>query len=93
MRMVRKPLNLLVDEDLVKRARNHGLNLSKFFENQLRGYFNFIEREHNNYNHFNTQNTDSQDKENRSMDLSGFEPEASSMPRRRSSSLIYKPNH
>ena len=26
------------------------------------------------------------------MDLSGFEPEASSMPRRRSSELIYKPN-
>lgn len=25
------------------------------------------------------------------MDLSGFEPEASSMPRRRSSGLIYKP--
>ena len=25
------------------------------------------------------------------MDLSGFEPEASSMPRRRSSELIYKP--
>ena len=30
-------------------------------------------------------------KENKSMDLSGFEPEASSMPRRRSSELIYKP--
>jgi post-segregation antitoxin (ccd killing protein) len=42
MGMVRKALNLLVDEDLVDKARNHGLNLSKFFENQLRGYFNFI---------------------------------------------------
>jgi hypothetical protein len=28
---------------------------------------------------------------NKKMDLSGFEPEASSMPRRRSSELIYKP--
>ena len=89
--MKQKPLNLLVDEDLVKKARNHGLNLSKFFENQLRGYFNFIEEGYNNYIHFNTQNTSSQDEENRSMDLSGFEPEASSMPRRRSSELIYKP--
>ena len=49
MRMARKSLNLLVDEDLVKKARNHGLNLSKFFENQLRGYFNFIEEKANNY--------------------------------------------
>ena len=47
--MNRKPLNLLVNEDLVKKARNHGLNLSKFFENQLRGYFNFIEEKANNY--------------------------------------------
>ena len=50
MRMNRKALNLLVDEDLVKKARTHGLNLSKFFENQLRGYFNFIEEKANNYN-------------------------------------------
>ena len=49
MRMVRKALNLLVDEDLVEKARNHGLNLSRFFENQLRGYFNFIEGRHQNY--------------------------------------------
>ena len=51
MRMKRKALNLLVDIDLVKKARNHGLNLSKFFENQLIGYFNFIEGKHNNYIH------------------------------------------
>ena len=49
--MVRKALNLLIDEDLVKKARNHGLNLSKFFENQLRGYFNFIEGNHQQYYH------------------------------------------
>ena len=51
MRMVRKSLNLLVDEELVKKARKHGLNLSKFFENQLHGYFNFIEGKHQNYYH------------------------------------------
>ena len=89
--MTRKSLNLLIDEDLVKKARNHGLNLSKFFENQLHGYFNFIEGQHNNYAHCNTKNTDNQGKENKSMDLSGFEPEASSMPRKRSSELIYRP--
>ena len=49
IRIVRKALNLLVDEKLVIKARNHGLNLSKFFENQLRGYFNFIEEKANNY--------------------------------------------
>ena len=88
MRMNRKPLNLLVDVDLINKARNHGLNLSKFFENQLRGYFNFIEGNHNNYAHYgNVYNTSKKYK----VDLSGFEPEASSMPRRRSSELIYKP--
>ena len=49
MIMKRKPLHLLVDEDLVKKARSHDLNLSKFFENQLRGYFNFIEGSHKHY--------------------------------------------
>ena len=49
MIMKRKPLHLLVDVDLVKKARDHGLNLSKFFENQLRGYFNFIEEKANSY--------------------------------------------
>ena len=46
-------MNGLPQEKLVKKARNHGLNLSKFFENQLRGYFNFIEEKANN-NIFNT---------------------------------------
>ncbi|MDG6219613.1 MAG: type II toxin-antitoxin system CcdA family antitoxin, partial [Candidatus Thermoplasmatota archaeon] len=49
--MKKKPLNLLVDEELVRKARDHGLNLSRFFENQLRGYFNFIEGNHQNYYH------------------------------------------
>jgi len=58
--MVRKALNLLVDEDLVKKARNHGLNLSKFFENQLTGYFNFIEGNHQYYYHSNTSDADAE---------------------------------
>ena len=46
---LKKPLNLLVDEELVKKARDHGLNLSGFFENQLRGYFRFIDEKQNIY--------------------------------------------
>ena len=42
MRMARKALNLLVDEDLVAQARQHGLVLSKFLENKLQEYFNFF---------------------------------------------------
>jgi post-segregation antitoxin (ccd killing protein) len=36
-------LNLSVDEDLVDKARNHGLVISKFLENKLQEYFNFID--------------------------------------------------
>ena len=43
MRMVRKALNLLVDEELVKKARDHGLIISKFLENKLQEYFNFFD--------------------------------------------------
>ena len=43
MRMKRRPLNLLVDEDLVKKAREHGLVISRFLENKLREYFALIE--------------------------------------------------
>ncbi len=43
MRMAKKPLNLLVDEDLVKKARDHGLVISRFLENKLQEYFSFID--------------------------------------------------
>jgi hypothetical protein len=43
MRMAKKPLNLLVDEELVQKARDHGLVISKFLENKLQEYFSFIE--------------------------------------------------
>ena len=74
MRMVRKSLNLLVDEQLVKKARNHGLNLSKFFENQLRGYFNFIEGKHQNYYHSDNDEKDIEPKR-RGRDLNSRSPE------------------
>ena len=46
LRMAKKPLNLLVDENLVQKARKHGLIISRFLENQLEDYFNFIESTH-----------------------------------------------
>ena len=42
MRMTKKPLNLLVDEELITKARDHGLVISKFLENKLQEYFSFI---------------------------------------------------
>lgn len=36
-------MNLLVDEELIQKARNHGLVMSKFLENKLQEYFSFIE--------------------------------------------------
>ena len=35
-------LNLYVNEDLIKKAKQHGLILSNFFENKLLEYFSFI---------------------------------------------------
>ncbi len=49
MSMKKKHLNLLVDNELINKARNYGLNLSKFFENQLRGYFRYLEDKQNNF--------------------------------------------
>ena len=43
MRMAKKPLNLLVDEELITKARDHGLVISKFLENKLQEYFTFID--------------------------------------------------
>ena len=42
MRMTKKPLNLLVDEELIVKARDHGLVISKFLENKLQEYFSFL---------------------------------------------------
>ncbi len=35
MRMIKKPLNLLVNKELVDNAKKHGINLSAFFELKL----------------------------------------------------------
>ena len=43
MRMAKKPLNLLIDEELIAKARGHGLVISKFLENKLQEYFSFID--------------------------------------------------
>ena len=42
--MKKKALNLYVDSYLIDKAKDHGLVISKFLENQLRGYFNFIKQ-------------------------------------------------
>ena len=44
MRMKKKPLNLLINEDLVKKAREHDINLSSFLELRLREYLALIDR-------------------------------------------------
>jgi hypothetical protein len=74
--MAKKPLNLLVDEDLVKKARNHGLVISKFLENQLRGYFNFIEGKHTNYSQTYNSDNKSNNTKNYKVGLSEFESES-----------------
>ena len=56
--MVKKPLNLYLEESLIIKAKNNALNISKFLENQLIAYFNFLEGKHNNFNNINTQNDD-----------------------------------
>ena len=41
--MAKRPLNLLIDEDLIRNARCHGIVLSRFLENKLQEYFRFID--------------------------------------------------
>jgi hypothetical protein len=43
VRMARKHLTLLVEADLIQKARDHGLIISKFLENKLQEYFQFID--------------------------------------------------
>jgi hypothetical protein len=35
--------NLLIDADLIQKTRDHGLVISKFLENKLQEYFQFID--------------------------------------------------
>jgi hypothetical protein len=43
MRMSKKALNLLIEADLVQKAREKGIAISKFLENKLQEYFTFID--------------------------------------------------
>ena len=43
MRMSKKPLNLLIEADLVEKARQQGIVISRFLENKLQEYFQFID--------------------------------------------------
>ena len=42
MRMSKKALNLLIDVDLIQKARDNGLVISKFLELKLQEYFSFL---------------------------------------------------
>jgi hypothetical protein len=42
MRMSKKALNLLIEADLVQKAREQGIVISKFLENKLQEYFSFL---------------------------------------------------
>ena len=44
MYIVKKPLNLLVDEEVLTKARGHGLVISTRLENKLKEYFQFRDR-------------------------------------------------
>ena len=41
--MKKKHLTLLVEADLIQKARDHGLIISRFLENKLQEYFTFID--------------------------------------------------
>ena len=96
--MTKKPLNLLVDDELVKKARNHGIVLSRFLENKLEEYFSFIDavsktstpnlsEKHyiKSVNEPRANNHDTNTYNSQSMDWVGFEPTASTLRRWRSS--------
>ena len=43
MRMVKKPLNLLVDRELIIKARDYGIVISRFLEKKLEEHFALID--------------------------------------------------
>ena len=43
MRMSKKPLNLLIEADLVEKARQTGIVISRFLENKLLEHFQFMD--------------------------------------------------
>ena len=91
MRMIKKPLNLLVDEDLVKKARDHGLVISRFLENQLHRYFDFIEGRHQNYHYSKNLAPKEKTVTDGKMGSLRFELKTSAMSRRRHNQLDHEP--
>ena len=53
-------LNLLISEKIVKRAGNHGINLSTFLEIKLQEHLALIEGKSINHNHYSQQNNKSE---------------------------------
>ena len=93
---------LTLDKTIVKRAKELDINISAAAERGIINYIKELEmigesigrkpnKANNNCSEQNMNNHADVTTNSLSMDLSGFEPEASSMPRRRSSELIYKP--
>jgi DNA-binding GntR family transcriptional regulator len=64
--MARKHLTLLVEAGLIQKARDHGLIISRFLENKLQEYFQFIDMVSKPRIQHHSGGTD----------LSGFEPES-----------------
>ena len=56
IRTNKRPLNLYIDADLIKKSKNHGLIISKFLENQLKSYFEFIEQRQQQFTPYNPSN-------------------------------------
>lgn len=82
MRMSKKPLNLLIEADLVDRARQQGIVISRFLENKLQEYFSFID----------AVSKSSIQHHKGVADLSGFEPESEAPEASVISKLHYRPN-
>ena len=81
MRMVKKALNLLIEADLVDRARQQGIVIRRFLENKLQEYFSFI----------NVVSKPSIQHHKSRTDLSGFEPESEAPEASVISKLHYRP--
>ena len=74
---MKKNVMIRIDEEIVKKAKNYGLNISKISENSLKELIRRIEAPIN-------QNEQKGNHEKGLVDWAGFEPAASAMPRRRS---------
>ena len=58
--MKKEHLNLLIIEEPVKRAENHGMNLSAFLEIKLQEHLALVEGKSINHNHYSQQNNEAE---------------------------------